>query len=212
MLTNQFSQLFPGNKNPAPWADAINTICPRYGIDSSVRLVMFLAQCGTESQGFTKMIENLNYSAQALAITWPNRYAVDPKAKPKTPNALANRLARHPEAIGNNAYANRNGNGPEESGDGYKYRGHGPLQVTGKGNMLEFARAAGKTLEEALEYILTPEGGILSACLYWESRNINISADKRDVIACTKLVNGGLNGLAERQEIYAKAAALLGVA
>jgi|SRR6185369_5907303 len=211
ITSHQFSLLFPGNKRPDEWAAAIVTICPQHGIDP-VRLAMFLAQTGTESQGFTKMIENLNYSAQALADTWPNRYAVDSKAKPKVPNALALKLARNPEAIGNNCYANRNGNGPEESGDGYKFRGHGPLQTTGKGNLMDFARAVGKTLEEALEYILTPEGGILSACLYWDSRNINPSADKRDVVACTKLVNGGLNGLAERKELYAKAVALLGVA
>lgn len=212
VTAEQFKKLFPRNKEPEAWVNAINAICPQYGIDTPIRLAAFLAQVGQESQGFTRLTENLNYSAQALADTWPNRYAVDPKAKVKKPNKLALRLQRNSEAIGNNVYANRLGNGPEESGDGYRYRGHGPLQNTGKDNLLAFARAVGKTLEEALAYILTPEGGIISACLYWSSRNINRFADKGDVTACTKLVNGGINGLTDRKINYARAAGLLGIA
>ncbi|BDV42422.1 hypothetical protein GURASL_13450 [Geotalea uraniireducens] len=213
LITNkQFRQLFPANKNPEDWADAINTICPQYGINNARRLAAFLAQVGHESQEFTRMTENLNYSAQGLADTWPNRYAVDPKARPRTPNALARRLEHDPGAIGNNVYANRLGNGPEESGDGYRYRGHGPLQVTGRDNLMAFAQAVGKSLEDALQYIRTPTGGIISACLHWQHRNLNHAADQGDVVACTKLVNGGTIGLAERRALNAKAAALLGVA
>lgn len=208
----QFHQLFPANKDPQAWTDAINAICPQYGIDTARRLAAFLAQVGHESQGFTRMTENLNYSAQGLADTWPNRFAADPTARSRTPNALARRMEHDPVAIGNNVYANRLGNGPEESGDGYRYRGHGPLQTTGKDNLMAFAQAVGKSLEDALAYILTPEGGIISACLYWSSRNINRAADQGDVVACTKLVNGGTIGLAERRTLNAKADALLGVA
>lgn len=208
----QFHQLFPSNKTPHDWAAAINTICPQHGIDTQPRLAAFLTQVGHESQGFIRLTENLNYSAQALADTWPNRYAVDPNARPHTPNALALRIQHDPVAIGNNVYANRLGNGPEGSGDGYRYRGHGPLQTTGRTNLMAFAQAAGKRLDEALTYIQTPEGGILSACLYWSSRNINRAADRGDVVACTKLVNGGTNGLAARRELHARAELVLGAA
>jgi len=206
---DQFKTLFPANRQSDAWTDAINTYCPQYGIDTPGHLAHFLAQVGHESQGFTRLIENMNYSAQGLANTWPKRYAIDPKAATKQPNELALRLQRNPEAIGNNVYANRNGNGDEASGDGYRYRGHGPLQNTGKGNLLEFANEVGMPLAEALEYILTPAGGIIAACRYWQSRNVNRAAGSSNVTAVTVLVNGGINGLADRKEIYAQATGLL---
>lgn len=203
MITaEQFHKLFPNNKQPDIWAAALNAILPKYGIDTPLRISAFLAQCGHESEGFTALKENLNYSADALAATWPNRYAVDPKAKTKVPNDLAKRLHRKPEAIANNCYANRMGNGNEASGDGWAHRGRGAIQCTGKGNYIDFAKAAGKPYAEITAYLETPEGAVESACWYWKNRNINALADAEKVAHITKAINGGYNGLADRQARY----------
>lgn len=209
ITVEQFTKLFPLAKTPEEWTAALNAILPKYRIDTPQRLAAFLAQCGHESCGFTSFRENLNYSATALATTWPNRYADDPKATVKTPNDLAQRLHRQPEAIANNAYAGRMGNGPEESGDGWRFRGYGPIQITGRGNRTTFAHSIGQTLEESEAYLLTPAGGIESACWYWATRNINPLADAGNTLAVTKAVNGGTIGLDDRKTRYAQACTVL---
>jgi len=209
ITTDQFQRLFPNNREAAEWVAAINAILPNYAIDTPVRLAQFLAQAGHESDGFTDLTENLNYSAQALAATWPNRYAMDPKAKVKAPNALALRLHRQPEAIANNCYADRMGNGDEASGDGWRYRGYGPFQITGKSNRWAFARSIGRTPAAAEEYILTKEGGIESACWYWTSRDLNPLADVENTLLITKRINGGTIGLADREARYVAAKTIL---
>lgn len=206
MITaDQFKLLFPNNNKPAVWAAALNAILPKYGIDTPLRIAAFLAQCGHESDGFSDLTENLNYSADALAATWPNRYAVDPKAKKKVPNELAKRLHRQPEAIANNCYANRLGNGNEATGDGWAHRGRGAIQCTGKGNYINFARATGKPYAGIAAYLETPEGAIESACWYWKNNNLNTQADagRNDIL--TRLINGGYNGLVDRNARYAAA-------
>lgn len=202
---DQFARLFPRNKEPETWAEALNAILPKYGITTPVRIAAFLAQVGHESTGFTDLTENLNYSATALAVTWPNRYAVDPKAAAKVPNELAKRLQHNPEAIANNAYANRLGNGPEESGDGWRHRGRGAIQTTGKDNYIAFAKAAGKSYDDVFAYLETHAGAIESACWYWSTRGLNILADAGDTVAITKRINGGTNGLEDRKTRYSLA-------
>lgn len=201
----QFHTLFPNNKQPDIWAAALNAILPKYDITTPLRIAAFLAQCGHESEGFTALKENLNYSAEALAATWPNRYAVNPKAKTKVPNDLAKRLHRQPEAIANNVYANRLGNGNEASGDGWAHRGRGAIQCTGKGNYINFARSAGKPYAEIAAYLETPAGAIESACWYWSNNKLNAQADNGRNDLLTRLINGGYNGLADRQIRYAAA-------
>lgn len=205
ITTEQFKSLFPRATEPEAWAAALSAIMPRYGINTSLRIAAFLAQCGHESAGFTRLAENLNYSAQALADTWPNRYAINPKAKMKEPNKLALRLQRNPEAIGNNVYADRMGNGPEESGDGWRYRGRGLIQLTGKDNYAAFARAVGAALEDVCANLETKTWAVESACWYWSTRGLNALADARDIIAITKRINGGTNGIDDRQARYAQA-------
>lgn len=206
---DQFQQLFPHNKEPEAWANAINAVCPAWGIDTPKRLAQFLAQAGHESTGFTDLTENLNYSAEALAVTWPNRYAVDPKAKTKKPNDLALRLQRNPQAIANNCYANRMGNGNEASGDGWRFRGYGLFQLTGRANRTAFARVVGKSLEESEVYLLTHAGAVASACWYWSTRNLGPLADAGKIVTITQLINGGINGLDDRKIRYAQATAIL---
>jgi putative chitinase len=202
VTADQFAALFPNNKQPSIWAAALTAILPKYCIDTPLRISAFLAQCGHESAGFTVLVENLNYSAEGLAATWPDRYAIDPKVITKSPNALAKRLHRNPEAIANNVYANRLGNGNEASGDGWAHRGRGAIQCTGRGNYINFATAVAKPYAEIAAYLETPEGAVESACWFWDRNRLNLLADAEKTPHITRIINGGFNGLADRSSRY----------
>ena len=165
------------------------------------RMAGFLAQAGHESGSFQKVRENLNYSAEGLVRTFPKYF---------TPE-LAAQYARQPEKIGNHVYANRMGNGDEASGEGFKFRGRGFFQVTGKENYT----ACGKDI--GLDIITTPEAlertkaALASALWFWKSRNLNRFADADDIRGMTKAVNGGYNGLDERTYNYLRAKKVLSV-
>lgn len=195
VTADQFRKLFPNNKEPEAWAAALSATLPAYGIDTPARIAPFLAQTGHESEGFTATRENLNYSAEALARTWPRRF----------PSDVAARYARQPEKIANRAYADRMGNGPEASGDGWKFRGRGPLQATGKDNYAAFARHKGMTLDEVVACLETKEGGIEFACWFWVNNGLNELADAGKFVTITKRINGGVNGLDDRQSRLAQA-------
>lgn len=213
MITvEQFKKCFPANLRPQEWTDALNSILPKWGIDTTEHIIHFLAQCGHESNSFTVLVENLNYTAQALANTWPNRYSAGVVDGKQTPNKLALSLHRKPEAIANNAYANRLGNGNEASGDGWLFRGHGGLQLTGRDLVTAFARKIGKTVEEAIEYLKTIEGAIEGSCYFWRDyKNIPAVISTGSVKTITKKVNGGLNGLADRYQLTEHIRAVLSV-
>lgn len=191
-MLDLFRKVFPTAKNPEAWVAALEKYLPEYGITGKLRVAAFLSQVGHESIGFTDITENLNYSADALMRTWPKRFA-----------GVAEKYARKPEAIGNRAYANRMGNGPEESGDGWKHRGRGLIQLTGREMYEAFAKATGRPYGGITEYLETIEGAVESACWFWcKVKNLNSVADRGDVVAMTKLINGGTNGLSDRQARY----------
>ena len=195
MVTSDIlSALAPTNKNIDIWVQAMNTILPKYDIVTPKRLAAFLAQTAHESAGFTAVRENLNYSAQGLMKTWPARFN----------QATAAAYARQPEKIANKVYANRMGNGDEASGDGWRYRGRGLIQTTGKANYTKLAQYIKKSLEETIEYCETVEGAVESACFYWASNNLNAIADTGDMAALTRRINGGVIGLADRLDKYKK--------
>ena len=175
--------------------DPLNTALDRYEINTPERVAMFMAQVGHESGGLKRREENLNYSAQRLTQVFPKYFRdVDP-----------NDYARNPEKIANRVYGNRMGNGDEDSGDGYRYRGRGFIQLTGKNNYTAFANAMGMTLDEAVDYLSTAEGAAMSAAWFWDMRNLNADADRGDVVTVTKKINGGTIGLHERQALYKEA-------
>lgn len=179
----------------ATYLDPLNAAMEKYEINTPERIAMFMAQIGHESGGLKRKEENLNYSAQRLAQVFPKYFRdVDP-----------NDYARNPEAIANRVYGGRMGNGPEETGDGYRYRGRGFIQLTGKNNYQAFANAMGMAVEDAAEYLSTPEGAAMSAAWFWDMRNINPDADRGDVLTVTKKINGGTIGLADRQAHYQEA-------
>ena len=185
----------------ADWCDVLNVLMPKYNIDSPQRIAAFIAQCSHESGHFEKLIENLNYGAKGLVMTWPKRF---------TSPELANKYARQPEMIANFVYANRLGNGDESSGDGWKYRGRGLIQLTGKYNYQKFADAVGMDLEQVTRYLETKQGAAEAACLFWKNNKLNSYADVGDIKGMTKVINGGYIGLPEREENYRKALNILG--
>lgn len=201
MITvDKFKQIFPNCKQPNDTTKALNIILPKYKITTKERLAAFLAQCGHESGSFNILKENLNYSAEGLCKVWPKRFPT---------LAEAQKYHRNPEKIANKVYADRMGNGSEDSGDGFLYCGRGAIQLTGKDNYTKFASSLDMAIDEAVAYCETREGAIESACYFWETHNLNECADKGDFVALTKKINGGTTGLAERQEIWAKAKQVL---
>ncbi|MCS9556842.1 glycoside hydrolase family 19 protein, partial [Pseudomonas aeruginosa] len=158
-----------------------------------------------ESSQLTRLVENLNYSAQGLAATWPSRY----RGADGKPNALALNLARHPQATANNTYASRNGNGDEASGDGWCYRGRGLLQITGRANYRAAGAGLGQPLEQEPELLEQPEWAAISAAWWWASHDLNELADRGEFAAITRRINGGLNGQAERLALWERAKRVL---
>ena len=194
-----FRSLFPNAKSHQLWVDALNKFLPLYDINSLKRVTTFLAQTGHESGGYTTLVENLNYSAQALANTWPNRFAVKISDKIKIPNEKANAIARKPEAIANSVYADRMGNCGETSGDGWRFRGKGLIQITGRENHEAFAKDCNLDILAICGYMLTIDGAVQSACWFWKRAGCNAFADNSDFQAQTKAINGGLIGYDDRK-------------
>jgi putative chitinase len=179
------------NKNIHTLYESLNTVLPKYDINTVDRVAAFLAQCGHESLDFTVLQENLNYGAKGLLGLFKKYF----------PNeALAKEYERKPEKIANKIYANRMGNGPESSGDGWAHRGRGAIQLTGKLNYQAFANSIGLTLEDAIKYCETMDGAIESACWFWNKNKLNVIADKNDIVLLTKKINGGTIGLEDRKK------------
>lgn len=185
-----------------PLAAPMAAACARFGIDRPVRIAAFLSQCAHESGGFRLREESLSYSAPRLMKVWPKRFPT---------LAAAQAYARMPERLANKVYANRMGNGDPASGDGWRFRGRGFKQLTGRSNYTAFAAAVGKPLDEILDYIETDEGACMSAGWFWSSNRLNALADARDIKELTKRINGGDIGLRERTALFHAACAACGV-
>lgn len=204
LTKEHLKQLLPKNPYIDHWHNALSQLLPDYEINTGKRIAAFVAQCAHESGNFLVLKENLNYRWQTLRKLFPKYFPDD---------ALAQDYASRPnkqEAIANRIYANRMGNGPEESGDGYRYSGKGLIQITGKHNYTWFAQSIGVSVEEAAEYMLTFEGAAQSACWFWESNKLNQWADKGDILTLTKRINGGTIGLDDRIKHYEHALHVLG--
>lgn len=189
----------------APWLDPVKLTCAKFGIDTIRRVASFIATIGHECEFMPGREENLNYSAKRLTQVWPKRFA----NKAGAPNALALRLAGNPEALANVVYASRMGNGNEASGDGWRFRGIGPVQLTGRANHQAFADAMGMSLDEAEDYIRTIEGGVMSVGWFWRENGLSALADTPGVEDETRAINGGLVGLEDRRERFNRVVARL---
>ena len=196
-------------KEPGKWLEAVVEACAKFQINTPKRVAAFLAQTAHESGGYTMLEENLNYSAETMAVVWPNRFAekgadgkyIKENGKNK-PNKFALALHRKPEMIANVVYSNRMGNGTIESGEGWKYRGRGLKQLTGKDNYTRCGQALGVDLVAKPELLLTPQYAALSAGWFWDSNRLGDFADKDDFVGMTRRINGGTIGLADRESRY----------
>ena len=203
MLTkDHIIHILHGNADAAAWADAAMEILPKYEINTPNRIAGFFAQCGHESMNFTVLSENLNYRAETLEKLFSKYFS-------KSGRNAAD-YAKQPEKIANVIYASRMGNGDTASGDGYRFRGRGVVQLTGRDNYTAFGKSIGMTAEQVIEYVTTKKGALESACWYWASRKINIACDEGDIVKMSKLVNGGTIGLEDRRKHYEQALAVLG--
>lgn len=195
----QLEAILVGNKEIDAWLPLLTKVLPKYDINTKERIAGFLSQCAHESSHFTRLVENLNYSEKLLLQVFPKYFK----------NGAEQLYGRKPEAIANVVYANRMGNGNTASGDGWRYRGRGLIQLTGKNNYVMFAKAIGKTLADTVEYVQTKEGALESACWFWKTRGLNAAADKKDVELMTKLINGGRNGIESRKQYFTHAMQVL---
>jgi putative chitinase len=181
----------PGATGLSTWVEPIKAACRKFQIDTPREVACFLAQSAHESNGFKSFVENLNYSAQRLTQVWPKRF-------PSI--ATANLYAHNPEKLANNVYANRMGNGPESSGDGWKFRGSGLFQLTGRANYTRFAQSVGKTPEAAADWIRqTNDGAAMSAAWFFHDHGIDKLAETAGVEDETRAINGGVLGLPDRK-------------
>jgi putative chitinase len=201
LTLDQLKQMVPGIPYAEHWHEALEQLLPDYEINTPQRIAAFIAQCAHESGGFRFVKENLNYKAASLRKTFGKYFPDD---------AIAATYANRPEQIANRVYGGRMGNGPEASGEGYKYCGRGLLQLTGKENYSWFAASLEISPEEAAEYLETFEGAAQSACWFWETNNLNAVADAGDIKKMTKIINGGYIGLEDRIHHYEHALHIMG--
>lgn len=195
-------ELLHGNRDWKEWYDAMCEILPLWEINTIERVAGFIAQCAHESRNFTVLTENLNYSAAALNKNFPKYF--------RRAGRDANQYHRQPEKIANVIYANRMDNGDTNSGDGWRFRGGGILQLTGRYNYTQFGRAVDMTAEQAVEYVRTKKGALDSACWFWDTNHINDYCDSQDIVGMTKRINGGTIGLDDRKRHYIHALDVLG--
>jgi len=176
------------------YVEPLNTVAEYYEMNVNIaRLAGFIAQCAHESGGFVATVENLNYSPKGLMATFKKYFPTED---------IANQYAHQQEKIANRVYANRMHNGDEASGDGFKFRGRGLIQLTGRDNYTKFANDLGISLDDTVEYMSTSNGATASAGWFWDNNKLNQYCDSGDFVTLTKRINGGTIGLEERKHNF----------
>jgi putative chitinase len=196
ITADQLKQLHIGPE----WLDGLNATFERFDIMNPLRQAAFIAQCGHECGNFKTLEENLFYKAETLMKLWPKRFPT---------LEFANQYAKNPKKIANMVYANRMGNRDEASGDGYRFRGRGCIQLTGHANYYHAGKALGEDFVMQPELVATPMYAALSAGFFWNTQKLNALADNQDMKMMTKKINGGFIGLADREKHYSHALAVL---
>ena len=188
----QLEMLYPraASGHLASFASQATALFNEFGIAQLPnRLHFFLAQIGHESGGLSIIEENMNYRAQRIIQVWPSRFPTIDSALP---------FAGNSERLGNNVYANRLGNGPPESGDGFRYRGRGYIQITGKDGYKEVGARAGIDLVTKPERAFAPADSLHVACAFWRWKDLNTLSDTGDFTKVTRRINGGTIGIPDR--------------
>ena len=192
---DQVAAILHGNPQPQDWYDALAANLPEFDIATQIRVAMFMAQTAHESANYTRLHENLNYRATSLIAQWPKHFNYD----------NASQYEHKQEAIANRAYCNRMGNGDEASGDGWKYRGRGIMQLTGKESYAGCSHAVygdDRLLDTPELVEQDMDVAVKSACWLWNAKRLNPLADASDIKEVTHRINGGFIGLLERQEKF----------
>lgn len=207
LTETRFAAFLPDAPDIPTWTRVLNDAMDRFDVRTLRRVAAFLAQIAHESDEFRRVVENLNYTAKRLMQVWPKRF---------TSLAKARRYERQPKKLANYVYANRLGNGDEASGDGWRFRGRGLLQITGRGNYRATAQALALPLEDNPELLEQPGVAALAAAHFWKSRGLNELADDRntdnddeDFVTISVIINGGRTGLESRKRYWARAKAVL---
>jgi putative chitinase len=178
------------------FAAPLERACRRFEIVTPARIAGFVAQCRVESAGFTQLEESLYYrSPERLLEIFPSRI--------KT-LAQAQTLVRNPQGLANVVYANRLGNGDEASGDGWRYRGRGLKQLTGRANYADAAQSLGRPYVQQPDLVAQPDDACLTAAWYWHTHKCNVLADSAQWDAITRVVNGPAMLLADRRKQYSE--------
>jgi len=185
----------------AEWVDALNETFTRFNLTTNNQKAMFIGQCSHESGNFRLLQENLNYKAATLMKLWPKRFPT---------LEVANQYAGNARAIANKVYADRMGNRDEASGDGYRFRGKGLVQLTGHSNHFHAGKALGVDFVMQPDLVATPKYAALTAGWFWETHKLNPPADALDYTKVTKIINGGTIGLDDRIKHVQQALAVLG--
>lgn len=185
---------------PEMWLIALIEQMPTFGIDTPTEVASFVAQLAHECSEFTRLEENLSYSAQRLQTVWPSRFK---------DLSFTKGYAHNAERLANYVYANRLGNGPEASGDGWKYHGRGPIMLTGRANYRAASSGTGFPLEVYPERALTPAIGVAIAGWFWKTRGLDSADDDRSAKVETRVVQGGELGLSQRQAYLDRALLVL---
>ena len=171
------------------WVDALNETFERFDISTPVRQAAFIGQCGHECANFRILEENLNYRAETLMKLWKSRFPTI---------EIANEYARNPKKIANKVYSSRMGNRDEASGDGYRFRGRGCIQLTGHANYFHAGQACGEDFVMQPDLVATPRYAAMTAGWFWNTHKLNQYADSKDYKTLTKKINGGFIGLEDR--------------
>ena len=199
LTREQLKQLLPKNPYLDYWYSALSQLLPDYEINTPQRIAAFVAQCAHESGGFKAIKENLNYRPASLVSLFKKYFdlqtATEYCAKPNKQEAIANRI-----------YANRMGNGAPESGDGYRFRGRGPIQLTGRANYTAFAKEMFEDWENVVnnpDWVTADRDfALMSAIWFWNKNKLNHEADIGDIKTMTRKINGGYIGLEDRIKHY----------
>ena len=174
------------------WVSVLTAALPKAGITAPRCVAAFAGQCAVESAGFRSLEEDLSYSAGRLCQVWPTHF---PNAAAAEPYAL------EPERLANRVYAGRMGNGDEASGDGWRFRGRGLIQITGRTAYERFAQTMAMTLDQAVACAASPAGAADSAVWFWTTNDLNALAATWSIDLLTRKISGGTTGAAERNRL-----------
>lgn len=198
----QLMRIMPRCPDEIAWTAGLNKALREFAIESKLQVAHLLAQLAHESAEFTRLVESLTYtSAERILTVWPSRFWLPSPQQPTCPAGRrdARGFIRAPVMLASYVYAGRNGNGSEATSDGFRFRGRGPIQITGRANYARCGQALALPLIEQPDLLTDPDVGARAAAWYWVDRKLGPLADANDIEAVTRRINGGTHGIDDRR-------------